>query len=56
MTDNNAFGNALVAAVVRQRDEALNKSAQAEATIVVLEADNARLAAENAKPPRKSKK
>ena len=49
MADNSVFGNALVAAVVRQRDEALNKGAQAEANIAVLEATAAELAAENAK-------
>lgn len=44
-----AFGNALIAAVQRQRDEALNRLAQTEANIAVLEVTAANLAAENEK-------
>lgn len=64
MAGGSDFANALLAALQRQRNGAQDLCAKAEANIDVLEADNARLAAENAKmreqtpatPPRKSKK
>ncbi len=43
MPDNTALVNALLAAIQRQRDEALNKLAHAEATNVVLAAENVKL-------------
>ncbi len=49
MADNSAFGNAILAVLQRQRNTAQDLCAKAEANIAVLEADNARLAAENAK-------
>lgn len=40
MPDNNALANALLAALQRQRDEALNRLANAEAQGTVLSAEN----------------
>ncbi len=59
MPDNNAFANALLAALQRQRNAAQDLCARAEANVAVLEEDNARLAAENAKlreGPKKKRK
>ncbi len=49
MADNNAFGNALLAALQRQITALSGQLAQAEAGHAVLEATAAELAAENAK-------
>ncbi len=43
MPDNTALVNALLAAIQRQRDEALNKLAHAEATNAVLVVEIAKL-------------
>ncbi len=49
LPDTVDFGNALLAVLQRQRNNANDLYAKAEANVAVLEADNARLATENAK-------
>ncbi len=49
MADNSIYGNALLAAVVKQRDQALNQQAQAEADLAMALTNVAELSAENEK-------